>query len=155
MSPIPSFPLTGAKDSLHVNFIEFRIIKDGEQTYHSSWITDIEVTKANVRRLVRAARARWKIENEGFNTLKNQGYHLEHNYGHGTNLLSSALFMLNLLAFYAHQILELTDGLYQRCRAEFSARIEYWNIIRATFRLFIFKDWEQVLTRIIVPAKPP
>jgi len=147
--------LTGAKDSPPVNFIEFRILKDGKQTYHSSWITDIEVTEENVRRLVRAARARWKIENEGFNTLKNQGYHLEHNYGHGNNHLSSALFLLNLLAFYTHQILELTDRLYQRCRAEFSARIEYWNIIRATFRLFIFEDWEQVLSRIIAPAKPP
>ena len=64
-------PLTGAKDSTYVNFIEFRIIKNGKQTYHSSWITDIEVTEKNVRRLVRTARARWKIENEGFNTLKN------------------------------------------------------------------------------------
>jgi hypothetical protein len=28
--------------------------------------------------MVRGARARWKIENETFNTLKNQGYHIEH-----------------------------------------------------------------------------
>jgi hypothetical protein len=28
--------------------------------------------------LVKGGRARWKIENEAFNTLKNQGYHLEH-----------------------------------------------------------------------------
>jgi hypothetical protein len=26
-------------------------------------------------------RARWKIENETFNTLKNQGYQFEHNFG--------------------------------------------------------------------------
>ncbi len=148
-------PLTAAKDTAYVNFIEFSIIKNGKQTYHSSWITDIEVTAENVKRLVRAARARWKIENEGFNTLKNQGYHLEHNFGHGKNHLSSTFFLLNLLAFYVHQILELTDRLYQNCRAQFSSRREYWNIIRATFRLFIFEDWEQVLTRIMSPAKPP
>ncbi len=147
--------LTGAKDAVNVNFIEFRIIKKGKQTYHNSWITDIEVSQENVKRLVRAARARWKIENEGFNTLKNQGYHLEHNFGHGNTHLSSAFFLLNLLGFYLHQILELTDRLYQRCRAEFSARTEFWNIIRATFRLFIFEDWEQVLSRIIAPAQPP
>jgi hypothetical protein len=147
--------LTAAKETEYVNFIEFRIIKNGKQTYHSSWITDIEVTKENVKRLVRAARARWKIENEGFNTLKNQGYHLEHNFGHGSNHLSGTFFLLNLLAFFVHQILELTDLLYQTCRAAFSSRKEFWNIIRATFRFFIFADWEQVLTRIISPSQPP
>ncbi len=39
--------------------------------------------RATVELLVKAGRARWKIENEGFNTLKDQGYHLEHNIGHG------------------------------------------------------------------------
>ena len=148
-------PLTGSKETEYINFIEFRIIKDGKQTYHSSWITDIDITKENARRLVRAARARWKIENEGFNTLKNQGYHLEHNFGHGKKHLSGIFFLLNLLAFFVHQILQLTDSLYQKCRAGFSSRREYWNVIRASFRLFIFTDWEQVLTRIIGPSQPP
>jgi hypothetical protein len=30
-------------------------------------------------------RARWKIENEHNNVLKNHGYHFEHNFGHGGN----------------------------------------------------------------------
>ena len=38
-------------------------------------------------------RARWKIENETFNTLKNQGYHFEHNYGHGEQHLSVVFVM--------------------------------------------------------------
>ena len=29
------------------------------------------------------------VENETFNTLKNQGYQLEHNFGHGTKNLST------------------------------------------------------------------
>jgi hypothetical protein len=66
--------------------------KDGELklTYRSSWITDFTVCKNNVAELVRNARTRWKIENECFNNLKNQGYHLEHNYGHGSENLSIA-----------------------------------------------------------------
>ena len=147
--------LTAAKDTEYINFIEFRIIRDGKQTYHSSWITDIKVTAENVKRLVRAARARWKIENEGFNTLKNHGYHLEHNFGHGNRNLSGTFFMLNLLAFFVHQILDLTDLFYQEGRASFSSRREFWNVIRASFRFFIFVDWEQVLTRLISPAQPP
>ena len=59
---------TGGADTEYMNFIEFRIIRDGKQTFHSNWITDMEVTKENVSRLVRAARAQWKIENERFNT---------------------------------------------------------------------------------------
>ena len=146
---------TASANTEYVNFIEFRIIRDGKQTFHGSWVTDIEVTKENVSQLVRAARARWKIENEGFNTLKNQGYHLDHNFGHGKQYLSSTFFLLNPLAFFVHQILELTDILYQTARAQFSARKEYWNVIRASFHYFIFVDWEQVLTRCISPAQPP
>ncbi len=79
----------------------------------------MEITEENVAHLVRGARARWKIENEGFNTLKNHGYHLEHNFGH--EYLSEAFFVLNLLAFFAHQIMLLVDGMYQKARAGFSA----------------------------------
>ena len=43
----------------------------------------------NLLRVMRGARARWKIENETFNTLKNQGYHFEHNFGHGYRHLST------------------------------------------------------------------
>ena len=57
--------------------------------------------------MVQAGRARWKIENETFNTLKNQGYHIEHNFGHGKKNLSMNFFVLNLLAFFIHQILDL------------------------------------------------
>ena len=52
-------------------------------------------TTDNIVQLVRAGRARWKIEDEAFNTLKNQGYHLKHNFGHGDRHLSEALFVLN------------------------------------------------------------
>ena len=83
-------------------------------------------TSANIVQLVRAARARWKIENEGFNTLKNQGYHLEHNFGHGHQHLST-LFVLNLLAFFMHQIFELVDGRRKaRCAPPSGVHIRCW-----------------------------
>ena len=103
---------------------------------------------------LRAARARWKIENEGFNTLKNQGYHLEHNFGHGDQHLSEALFTLNLLAFFMHQIFELVDGLYQRVRTFFSSRRAFWDEVRSAFRLFLFTSWDQVLVRMNSPPQP-
>jgi len=141
--------------SPQVNFVQLTIFnKEGTRTFRCSWVTDLEITAENVERLVRGARARWKIENEGFNTLKNHGYHLEHNFGHGSQYLSEAFFMLNLLAFFVHQILELVDELYQQVRASFSARVEFWNAIRATFRIFLFASWDQVLERMNAPPQP-
>ena len=99
-------------------------------------------TTDNIVQLVRAARARWKIENEGFNTLKNHGYHLEHNFGHGRQHLSEAFFVLNLLAFCMHQIFDLIDGLYQRVRTFFSSRRAFWDEVRVAFRLFLFTSWD-------------
>jgi hypothetical protein len=64
-----------------------------------SWVTDLIITEENARWLIRGARPRWKIENETFNTLKNQGYHFEHNDGHGEQHLSVAFVMLMMLAF--------------------------------------------------------
>ena len=114
---VNSVPLNGTKDADDVNFFQFQIIsKDNKITYKNSWVTDLVVDRDNVVDLVKGGRARWKIENETFNTLKNQGYHLEHSLGHGQQNLSFIFFMLNLLAFYVHQILELSDRLYQAVR---------------------------------------
>jgi hypothetical protein len=58
---------------------------------------------------MRGGRARWKIENETFNTLKNQGYNLGHNYGLGKkNLAIQVLFG----SFGFHIPSQLTERLY-------------------------------------------
>jgi hypothetical protein len=148
-------PLNADPKSPSVNFLEYTIFaEDGTKSYHNSWVTDLPLDQHSVEWITRGGRARWKIENESFNTLKNQGYHLEHNFGHGRQYLSEALFLLNLLAFFFHQIFELVDELYQQARARFSARREYWNAIRSSFRLFLFKSWDEVLERITSPPLP-
>lgn len=147
--------LNGQSDSPTVNYMQLTIFdSQGQISYRNSWVTDILVTVDNVEHLVQGARTRWKIENEGFNTLKNQGYHLEHNFGHGKKNLSEAFFILNMLAFFMHQIFELVDRLYQQVRASFSARTEYWNAVRSSFRMFIFDSWDQVLQRMNSPPQP-
>lgn len=144
-------PLNGNKNSIKVNYFEYSIIENGKINYHNSWVTDIPIDRDNVIQLVKGGRARWKIENEGFNTLKNHGYHLEHNFGHGKKYLSETFFILNLLAFFMHQIFELTDRLYQKCRAKFSSRMEYWNHLRCILRIIIFDSWEHLLVYIHSP----
>jgi len=145
-------PLNSEPGADEVNFFEYRLKVGPKTTYRNSWVTDIEVGGHNVVELVRAGRARWKIENETFNTLKNQGYHIEHNYGHGQQHLSMNFFVLNLLAFYIHQILELCDPGYQYCRSKFSSRFEYWNNLRSVIKVMLFRDYEHLLRNL---ADPP
>jgi len=72
-----------------------------EKTQHFSWVTDFTITNDNAYELMQGGRARWKIENETFNTLKNQGYHFGHNYGLGKKNLSVVFTMLMMLAIFS------------------------------------------------------
>jgi hypothetical protein len=92
--------------------------KTGELLYRNEWITDLPVNKAQVKEMVQIARAQWKIENETFNTLKNQGYRLEHNYGHGKQFLSTVFAMLMLLAFMVDQVAQFADAHFQKAMAK-------------------------------------
>ena len=83
-------------------------------TRHFAWVTDIEIHADNALLLMRAGRARWRIENETFNTLKNQGYHFEHNYGHGHRHLATVLAHLMMLAFLIDQIQQRCCRLFQQ-----------------------------------------
>ncbi len=86
--PLNGVPLNDANFDLEVNFLEYWEHHPSGKTQHFSWVTDITITPENLMQLMRAGRARWKIENETFNTLKTQGYHFEHNFGHGYRHLS-------------------------------------------------------------------
>lgn len=102
--------LNESNDDLKINVVMYKELQkntDGTEKILKKWafVTNIPVTKDNIKQLVRGGRARWKIENETFNTLKNQGYHFEHNYGHGYHCLSNNLAYLLLLAFFVDQIL--------------------------------------------------
>jgi hypothetical protein len=43
-------------------------------------VTDIPLDENNVHQVSQAGRLRWKIENEGFNNQKNNGYNAEHKF---------------------------------------------------------------------------
>ena len=100
---------------------------------HFSWVTDLRVSQRHVYRLMRGGRARWKIENETFNTLKNQGYHFEHNYGHGEQHLSVVFAMLMMLAFLVDQTQQLCCALFQAVWAKLGRKRLLWERMRALF----------------------
>ncbi|OGT62777.1 MAG: hypothetical protein A3E85_02905 [Gammaproteobacteria bacterium RIFCSPHIGHO2_12_FULL_45_12] len=54
---------------------------------------------SNVYDIMRGGRTNWRIENNTFNTLKNQDYHFAHHFGHGYQNLCTVFGMLMMLAF--------------------------------------------------------
>ncbi len=78
-----------------------------------SGVTNIHVTRTNLFALMKGGRARWKIENETFNTLKNLGYNLEHNYGHGKKFLSTILCLLIMRVLFKYMEWLSWEQLYQ------------------------------------------
>jgi len=143
-------PLNSKEDAPLVNYIEYELTNaDGKITFKNSWVTDIEVNESNVERLARGGRCRWKIENECFNSLKNQGYCLEHNFGHGKENLSHNMYLLTLLAFFFHQIFELSDPAYQLCRRSLGSKKHLWERIRTLICYFIFNSWNDVMLKVM------
>lgn len=144
-------PLRSDEDTLFVNWCEVRIVHEqtGEPLYHNSFMTNHTLTDQTVQTvLVSAPRGhppRWKIENENNNVLKNYGYHLEHNYGHGKQYLAALLVMLNLLAFLVHTVLSLTSVKYQRLRQELGARRTFFDDLRTLTRYLFFQSWDHLL----------
>jgi hypothetical protein len=134
---------------IKVNFFEYTEKKDSEIVFYSTWITDVKITENNCVDLVRGARTRWKVENETFNTLKNQGYDLEHNYGHGKQHLSTVLALLMMLAFLIDQVQELGCELFQRGRKRFHSRTSLWDRTRTFFTGYFIDDWETHWNAII------
>ena len=100
-----------------------------------SWVTSIKIRNSNVYDIMRGGRCRWKIENEGFNTLKNQGYNFEHNYGHGYNHLSNVMALLMLLSFQIDQIVQACSERFNNIWKAAKAKYRVWEHIRAVFMI--------------------
>lgn len=136
-------PLNKSNQDVKVNLIEYRQTNAKGKETNFSWVTNIPVSTANIMKIMRGGRARWKIENETFSTLKNLGYNFEHNYGHSKKYLSTIFCMLMMLAFLIDQIQETCCFLYQKCRTELHTYRELWENMRVLFRRLIFESWEK------------
>ena len=141
-------PLNESNKDLLINVLEYWE-EGGKKSQCFSWVTDFTLTKDNVYDIMRGGRARWKIENETFNTLKNQGYHLEHNYGLGEKYLSLTFFSLMMLAFLVDQLQELCCALYREVRKKRGSKRELFETIRGAFRLIVVHSME-MLYRLIL-----
>jgi hypothetical protein len=136
---VNGLPLNQSNEDLLVNVLQcFEFGPDGELMKKFTWVTDLTITRENAADLVRGGRARWKIENETFNTLKNQGYHFEHNFGHGKTNLSVVFAMLMMLAFLVNQVEQICCPLFNAVLKKFRTKRALWDNVRSHFRHFLF-----------------
>ena len=138
---VSDIPLNKTYPDLLVNYLEHTEVIDGEERILFTWITDLELNEDNCNEVMRGGHARWKVENETFNTLKTQGYHLEHNYGHGEQHLATVFALLTMLAFFIDQIQESSCRFFQQARQRFRSRTSLWDRMRALFTSYYIDDW--------------
>jgi hypothetical protein len=153
-------PLNASNTDVRVNFIEYWEIGE-EKIQHFSWVTDLRVSTRNVYHLMRGGRARWKIENETFNTLKNQGYNFEHNYGHGEQNLSVVLATMMMLAFLVDQTQQLCCALFRAVWTKLGSKRLLWERMRALFYDYRLESMRELLEALLYgfqksrPILPP
>ncbi len=157
---IADLPLNKSNEDVRVNFLQHYEYEPQTSAVvkRFSWVTDVEIDRSKILLYQRGARSRWRIENETFNTLKNQGYHYEHNYGHGKENLSTVLMLLMYLAFTVDQIQQACCPLFQAVLAKLKRRRKLWDHLRSHVRHFEFDSFHDLWATVLSGAgknRPP
>jgi hypothetical protein len=149
---VSDMPLNASNTALRVNFLECWETAKGT-TQHFSWVPDLRLNKGTVYRLMQGARARWRSENETFNTLKNQGDHFEHNFGHGYQHLSVVFAVRMMLAFCVDQVQQLCCPLFQAAWAKWGSKRLLWEKMRALFDDYALDSMEHLFQALYYGLK--
>ena len=75
-------------------------------------VTNLPTDKSTVKNLSKAGRLRWKIENEGFNEEKNNGYAMQHLYSRTSFNAQQNYYQSMPIAHLINQLYEISGALY-------------------------------------------
>lgn len=138
-------PIRDSDDALKASFImeTIRLAGRDEVLGRHSFISNLALKNdLEAEKAASFGRKRWKSENEGHNALKNQGYNINHNYGHGKENLANNTVVLCLIAMMIHVILAFVNqkgfGTLRKLSSTLHACIE---AIRGVFRLIGCRNW--------------
>jgi hypothetical protein len=146
---VNNLPINGSNADIRVNVLHYEQTDKKGKVTRFSWMTNLELNQKTVTSIMRIGRSRWKIENEtgrppAFNTLKNQGYNFEHNYGHGKRNLSTVLAYLMLLAFQVDQLIQSAHKPFRQILKATKTKVKFWHTIRALFMVQSFQSFEEM-----------
>jgi hypothetical protein len=140
--------LNASSADIKVNLVFARSTdKRGKEVVYS-FLTDIKLTKKNVVRILSIGRSRWKIENETFNTLKNQGYQFKHNYGHGKKNLCTIMAYSMMMAFWVDQLQQAANQPFQKLVAGLKTRVKLWDAMRAVVKILPVDNMKQLFLQV-------
>ena len=146
---------------MRVNFLQhFEYDPDsGGVSKRFSWVTDVNLDRSLLLKFSMGGRSRWRMENETFNTLKNQGDHFEHNDGHGKQNLSTVLMLLMFLAFMVDQVQQACCPLFAAVHEKYKSPRALWDKLRSQVCHFTFESfaqlWRAMLTGSAMGVSPP
>ena len=89
-----------------------------------------------------------------FDVLKSNGYHLEHNFGHGQQNLAMMFAAMNMLAFAIHTVRDCLERMWVEARIAERARERFYEHIRTITACLVFPDWNTLL-QTLIDSKPP
>jgi hypothetical protein len=147
--------LNEANPDVLVNFLTYLELHPDGQERQWSWVVETELTKANVPWVMRGGRTRWRIENEAYNTLKNQGYHFEHNYGHGYKNLCTVFALLMMAAFLIDQVQQKCNPLFRAAWEKKGPKCALWEALRNLFAEFEVSSMRQIYEAIAFGHERP
>lgn len=145
--------LNSSHSDVRVNMLYYEWTDLNGVTKVFTWITNIKLTKLNIYKVMKMGRSRWKIENEAFNTLKNQQYNFEHNFGHGQENLCTIFAYLMMLAFCVDQIQQSSCLFFKKILVALKTRLKFWESIRAVFKIIPCKNMKEVFWNIAIMYK--
>lgn len=138
-----------------VNLLVYVCVDAAGEVHCWAWVTDLFLRADNVRQVERGGRTRWRIENETYNTLKNQGYHFEHNYGHGYQHLAEVFALLMMLAFLIDQVQQKCNPLFRQAWQKKGPKCALWEAVRHLFECFEVSSMAEIYQGIAFGFKRP
>jgi len=117
----------------HHNWIkcdEVQIKKKGDESkYRFVYLTSIEIDNENFKEIISNGRLRWKIEKQGFDEQKNEGYKIEHKYCRKSYLGMKNFYQACQIAHMINQLL-IKSVVIDALLPGKKTRIFLWEILR-------------------------
>ena len=116
-----------------------------EKKFQCQWISGLPIdTLEQIKQVMRGGRNRWSIENEVFNTLKNQGCEMEHNFGHGHHYLSGNFSTIMMLSFGIDQLKEMGCPYFKKALKCIRRKSYLWRDVKVIYQYIRVHSWKEI-----------
>ena len=97
------------------------------------------IKKGQAVEVVEYGRRRWKIENEGFNIQKRQGYNLEHCYSHNYQATKNHYYLIQI----GHMIAQIIEAWEKTWKGIQQSREQKHRRMLENFKMVDLKEYKE------------